>query len=153
MSIAPSLFSSDETHCCASKRQENICCTRGLFLLLDYRVYILQHCPDISNALTQEQLQDTTENGKCNHNQLLPKTPPYAGVSSHAGCPTLDVQQLLCQLVVKQKSLQKSNLSDLLSTAFLHNTPHYWGTTGTAGLAPAAVPLLASVPWGISTGK
>lgn len=90
MSIAPSLFSSDETHCCASKRQENICCTHGLFLLLDYQVYTRQHCPGISNTPTQEQLQDTAENMKCNHDQLLPETPPCAGVTSHAGCPTLD---------------------------------------------------------------
>lgn len=64
MSIAPSLFSSDETHCCASKRQKNICCTRGLFLLLDYQVYTCQHCSGISNAPTQEQLQDTAEKVK-----------------------------------------------------------------------------------------
>lgn len=130
MSIAPSLFSSDETHCCALKRQENICCTCGLFFVLDYQVYTLQHCPGISNALTQELLQDTAENMKCNHNQLLPKTPPCSGVTSHAGCPTLDVEQLLCQLAVKQKSLQKFKLSDLLSTTLLLNTPHYQGTTG-----------------------
>lgn len=66
MSIAPSLFSSDETHCCASKRQENICCTCGLFLLLDYQVYPWQHCPGISNTPTQEWLQDTAGNMKSN---------------------------------------------------------------------------------------
>lgn len=36
----------------------------------------------------------------------------------------LDVQQLLCQLVVKKKSLQKSKLSDVLSTVLLHNALH-----------------------------
>lgn len=108
MSIAPSLFSSDVTHCCVSKRQENICCTRSWFLLLDYQVYTRQHCPGISNTPTQEQLQDTAGNMICNQDQLLPKTPPCAGVTSPAGCPTLDVQQLLCQLIVKQKSLQNS---------------------------------------------
>lgn len=128
MSIAPSLFSSAETHCCASKRQKNICCTRGLFLLLDYQVYTCQHCPGISNTLTQEQLQDATEKVKCNHDQLLPETPPCTGVTSPAGCPTLDVQQLLCQLVVKKLTAKFKTFRPAQHSS-MHNTLHYWGTT------------------------
>lgn len=56
----------------------------------------------------------------------------------------LEVQQLLCQLVVKQKS----KLSDLLSTALLHNQDTA-PRRQHAGLASTAVPVLASVPCGI----
>lgn len=146
MSIAPSLFSSDETHCCASKRQENICCTHVLFLLLDYQVHTRQQCPGIP-ILTLEHLQDTAENMKCNH--LLPKTPPC---TSYAGCPTLDVQQLLCQLVVKQ---QKVTAKFKTFRAAQHSAPaqHSALLGQHTGLASAAVPLLPSCPGAFSTGK
>lgn len=124
MSIAPSLFSSDETHCCASKRQENICCTHVLFLLLDYQVHTRQQCPGIP-ILTLEHLQDTAE--KRNATTCFPR--------HHHVLLTLDAPRWMCSsfcaswLLNNKKSLQNSKLSELLSTALLHNTPHCWGST------------------------